>query len=75
MSCLEAGKRPHHDQGVCASVLTASHLWEASPVQRNATVLNFEDNRPINDMVGGDMARVTSLGNGPMDSVQVGKTK
>ena len=24
-------------------------------------------------MVGGDMARVTSLGNGPMDSVQVGK--
>ena len=26
-----------------------------------------------NDMVGGDMARVTSLGNGPMDSVQVGK--
>ena len=25
------------------------------------------------DMVGGDMARVTSLDNGPMDSVQVGK--
>ena len=25
------------------------------------------------DMVGGDMARVTSLGTGPMDSVQVGK--
>ena len=34
---------------------------------------NGEAETNVYDMVGGDMARVTSLGNGPMDSVQVGK--
>ena len=47
-------------------ILMACKLW---PAHSSEYILQLNNN----DMVGGDMARVTSLGNGPMDSVQVGK--
>ena len=66
LGCTEVGSLAKEEQAGHAFHLALAALL-------GDRIFNFGQCKRKYDMVGGDMARVTSLGNGPMDSVQVGK--